>query len=700
MNFKKFSYLKISSYIKNSNLFNLLKSFISPKRIFLSFLGVSGIYTFINKNQSEELSQIDFEKRLYKDENFTKMYQNKADSEDILLIITQLNVCIENLKKKLNMLNNKQMIDFNHEYELNHNISLQNKTNYRNFTLYQKSLSFFEKMNKIYKNFKISTQITKKIKGIKKECKKIEFLLRNFCNLLDDVLFSLDEKDNLKNKLNSLNNEKIYKINANEIINILKEIENIKNNSIFGNLNIDEDKNFRSKDEKLIFYNYIFNDLEEITLRLLSNFAIFKQFNLVNFQFNKGNQDFCIKFCEKIIEENKLIKNETLLYYAKNFLINYLAISDSPFFYSDCILEINKNKNFYDLKDINLEKAENKYSLRKTKHHHEEFEKNQNHHEDLHEKEIHKIYKNFDYDIIFVCGLNANFAKSWRIPDEVSSSDKKDIMYFYLKGKNLEKVFPTQNFKLWITKMMESNTFKNHNIRYIVSVGETKFFRLEHMMNNIPDLTINEISERIYKSLKFVNVGKKPFILICHSMGGLIAKNMIKIADENKDTDFIKNNKGIVFFSTPHLGSNIINSIISSAVNKYIKFLYIINHTVTDHGFENHDLHQKISEFQFAKACTEICFSEKEIFEKQHQEFKNFKINYINFVETDKTFIKQIGEKVHIVQPESAYLPETLNFILDNKMHNNLQKFTPDNYNEKGYIILCNYIKDRFELTQ
>jgi len=119
---------------------------------------------------------------------------------------------------------------------------------------------------------------------------------------------------------------------------------------------------------------------------------------------------------------------------------------------------------------------------------------------------------------------------------------------------------------------------------------------------------------------------------------------------------------------------------------------------VADHGFENHDLKQKIIEFQFAKACSEVCFTDKEIFIEQHEQFKKKNIDYINFVESDKTFISEVGDMVHIVEPESAYLPETKNHILENKGHNDLQKFSPNNMNEKGYTLLCDYIRERFDI--
>ncbi len=646
------------------------------------------MYFLRRKGESEELNEIDFEKNLYKDKNYVKLYKYKEDLENIKLTISQLNICAKSLRKKLNICNDKKVVNFVYDYDYEIKKGNIENTNTEN---HLPNKGYLKKINSFYKNFINSNQISKRTKSVRKECKKIEFLLRNICKNLDKHLFFIEKDDNLDDIKKKFNNCSLYEINTNQIINIVKEIELIKNNSLFGSMNDQFGKNFRNEEEKQIFYNFIFNDYEEISLRLLSLLAVFKNFNLENFMFSKENEEFALNLCKNIIHDNKLNKNESLIYYAKSFLINYFNDSKQQYFYSDYILEINQSKNFYDFTKLINNKNNTKQNDKI-----DEYQKANA--VQFNSKTLFNVYKNYDYDVIFICGLNANFAKSWRIPDKMNSLYNKDIFDFYMKGKNIDKMFPIKNYQLWIPRMLETKTFKDKNIRYIVSVGETKFFKLEHMMNNIPDLSINELSDRIYKSLKIANVGDKPFILVCHSMGGLIAKNMINIAEENKDKNFLENNKGIVFFSTPHLGSKVITSIISSAVNNYIKFINIFNHTIADHGFENHDLKQKIGEFQFAKACTEICFTEKEVFEKQHEQFRKFNLDYVNFIETDKTFIQIVKDEIHVVEPESAYLPEVKNHILENKKHNDLQKFSPDNMNDKGYVLLCDYIENRLKI--
>ena len=66
--------------------------------------------------------------------------------------------------------------------------------------------------------------------------------------------------------------------------------------------------------------------------------------------------------------------------------------------------------------------------------------------------------------------------------------------------------------------------------------------------------------EKLRKVPKF---GQKPILFVCHSMGGLIVKQLLVNADEKQklrssvDTKLITNTQGFLFLSTPHLGSSI-----------------------------------------------------------------------------------------------------------------------------------------------
>lgn len=59
-------------------------------------------------------------------------------------------------------------------------------------------------------------------------------------------------------------------------------------------------------------------------------------------------------------------------------------------------------------------------------------------------------------------------------------------------------------------------------------------------------------------------------------MGGLVAKKMLLQAQAEQDHDFVKNTKGMMFFSTPHLGSSV------AKLNSATKFLFFPSVEVCD----------------------------------------------------------------------------------------------------------------------
>ncbi|CAK9797149.1 Protein SERAC1 [Anthophora quadrimaculata] len=70
--------------------------------------------------------------------------------------------------------------------------------------------------------------------------------------------------------------------------------------------------------------------------------------------------------------------------------------------------------------------------------------------------------------------------------------------------------------------------------------------------------TMGERSNEYVQKLLTAGVGKRPTIWVCHSMGGLLAKQMLVNEWKNGDKNNIcKNTRGIIFYSTPHQGSRV-----------------------------------------------------------------------------------------------------------------------------------------------
>ncbi|KAK9878950.1 hypothetical protein WA026_003770 [Henosepilachna vigintioctopunctata] len=71
---------------------------------------------------------------------------------------------------------------------------------------------------------------------------------------------------------------------------------------------------------------------------------------------------------------------------------------------------------------------------------------------------------------------------------------------------------------------------------------------------------IEEQSLKLLNNLLQAGIGKRPVVWVTHSMGGLLVKNILCEAFHSSDSrlhELVENTKGIVFYSTPHLGSNL-----------------------------------------------------------------------------------------------------------------------------------------------
>ncbi|XP_066150767.1 protein SERAC1 isoform X1 [Euwallacea fornicatus] len=75
-------------------------------------------------------------------------------------------------------------------------------------------------------------------------------------------------------------------------------------------------------------------------------------------------------------------------------------------------------------------------------------------------------------------------------------------------------------------------------------------------------LTLNERSDLMARKLIDCDIGKRPIVWITHSMGGLIAKNILCKAFHSNDSalrNICLQTKAVVFYSTPHYGSKMAN---------------------------------------------------------------------------------------------------------------------------------------------
>eukprot|EP01116_Phalansterium_solitarium_P017403 TRINITY_DN4279_c0_g1_i1.p2 TRINITY_DN4279_c0_g1~~TRINITY_DN4279_c0_g1_i1.p2 ORF type:complete len:484 (-),score=148.98 TRINITY_DN4279_c0_g1_i1:88-1539(-) len=71
-------------------------------------------------------------------------------------------------------------------------------------------------------------------------------------------------------------------------------------------------------------------------------------------------------------------------------------------------------------------------------------------------------------------------------------------------------------------------------------------------------LPLEQQSTELIKKLRLAGVGTRPVVFVAHSFGGLLVKEMLAFAALNDDfKPILQNARGIVFFSTPHRGAEI-----------------------------------------------------------------------------------------------------------------------------------------------
>ena len=83
---------------------------------------------------------------------------------------------------------------------------------------------------------------------------------------------------------------------------------------------------------------------------------------------------------------------------------------------------------------------------------------------------------------------------------------------------------------------------------------------VEHLALNIPDLGIEQIADNLHDQLLECQVGTRPVVFVCYSMGGVVAKALLSRHSESTIT---KNTRGVMFIATPHFGSDVIRDTVA-----------------------------------------------------------------------------------------------------------------------------------------
>ena len=150
-------------------------------------------------------------------------------------------------------------------------------------------------------------------------------------------------------------------------------------------------------------------------------------------------------------------------------------------------------------------------------------------------------------DIIFVHGLNGHYKDTWNY---------KNLIAFYSE----DEFWANSSIAFW-------------SLSYDAKPSSW-------MGNTMP---LSDRAINVLATFKGQGIGNRPIIFIVHSLGGLLIKQMLRSArDMAKEyQNIVKKTVGIVFFATPHSGSNLAN------YTKYIE--NILKRTISAQELERND---------------------------------------------------------------------------------------------------------------
>ena len=309
-------------------------------------------------------------------------------------------------------------------------------------------------------------------------------------------------------------------------------------------------------------------------------------------------------------------------------------------------------------------------------------------------------------DVIFIHGLRGSLFRTWRQDDHVvdgsndldqqDQSNHSKNLNFDTNNKIFDKNFLDNLNNLieinvnndektpsicWPRDWMPQDLIDPENVR-IIGIDYQSSYSLwgqELIDDKKLKLNIKQRAIDLLDQLKLANVGSRPIVWICHSMGGLIVKQMlVEYAEMNKKMNIVddgnnilKNTRGIIFMSTPHLGSSIAKTAtkFSFALNPSPEVLEL----AADSAYLV-DLNKKF--LNLIKSSTSL--------------MKNMKI--LSFCENMPTYIGYFNIYAKTVSEKSANLGIGEFKLVDFKDHLNICK--PDNRNCAIYQDILKIVDD------
>jgi pimeloyl-ACP methyl ester carboxylesterase len=169
-------------------------------------------------------------------------------------------------------------------------------------------------------------------------------------------------------------------------------------------------------------------------------------------------------------------------------------------------------------------------------------------------------------DVVFVHGLGGDAFKTWRHGDDEQTS----------WPHWLAKEFP--NVGVWSLEYSASPLKAFWILRFF-----GKRYRDAGYSMPLPDRALQVLDRMVQ-----LGIGQRPLLFICHSLGGLVVKQILRKADDAADRDprkkqLVENTRAVLFLATPHTGAPLASLI--------KRFRTVFGTTVSVEDLRAHDAH-------------------------------------------------------------------------------------------------------------
>lgn len=148
------------------------------------------------------------------------------------------------------------------------------------------------------------------------------------------------------------------------------------------------------------------------------------------------------------------------------------------------------------------------------------------------------------FDIVFIHGLNGDARKTWEHPKEPRLRRLCRRLAFW-------KTYPEPRSRFWPDWVAdEFLTAGIWSLRYPAASTAWR----GHAMS-LPDRATN-----VLQLFHLNGLGQRPILIVAHSLGGLLSKQILKTADSLNNADWAtigRSITGILFLATPHAGATL-----------------------------------------------------------------------------------------------------------------------------------------------